>query len=75
MIKKVKKKYVSLKNDDDLLLAIFYDEKIYNELKSAGPIKTNYPLMKTPLLTLVKEISENSNISSFHFIDNRKLER
>ena len=29
----------------------------YKALKAAGPIKTDYPLASTPLLTLVKEIA------------------
>ncbi len=53
-------------SDDDLLLAAFYDDKQYRALKDAGPIDTAYPLMETPLLTLVKELSQRRNIRSFH---------
>ncbi len=59
----------SFANDDDLLLAAFYDQKIYGELKAAGPIKTDYPLGATPLLTLVKGIAERPDIKSFHFVE------
>jgi len=52
-------------SDDDLLLAAFYDDKHYAALKEAGPIQTDYPLMYTPLVTLVKEISQRPSISSF----------
>lgn len=55
-------------SDDDLLLAAFYDDRIYSELKCAGPIETSYPLGKTPLLTLVKGIAERRDITGFHFI-------
>lgn len=54
-------------SDDDLLLAAFYDENQYSALKSAGSIITDYPIMETPLLTLVKEISNRSRITSLHF--------
>jgi oxaloacetate decarboxylase (Na+ extruding) subunit alpha len=54
--------------DDDLLLAAFYSESEYQQLKAAGPIKTDYPLAATPLRTLVKEIALRSDIKSFHFV-------
>lgn len=52
-------------SDDDLLLAVFYDDAQYKLLKDAGPIRTGYPLMETPLLTLVKELAERPTIKSF----------
>ena len=55
-------------SDDDLLLAAFYDDKTYRELKDAGPIITDYTLGRTPLITLIKGISERKDITSFHFI-------
>ncbi|MCG8543111.1 MAG: pyruvate carboxylase subunit B [Alphaproteobacteria bacterium] len=54
-------------SDDDLLLAAFYDDAQYSALKAAGPIATAYPLMKTPLQTLVQEISQRPDITAFHF--------
>lgn len=54
-------------SDDDLLLAAFYDRTQYDALKAAGPIKTEYPLMQTPLLTLVKEIASRPGVRGFHF--------
>lgn len=53
-------------SDDDLLLAAFYDDTQYRALKDAGPIDTEYPLMDTPLKTLIKELSSRRNIRSFH---------
>ena len=53
--------------DDDLLLAAFYDETQYGALKAAGPIATDYPLMDTPLLTLVKELAQRPSVKTFHF--------
>lgn len=55
-------------SDDDLLLAAFYSEREYDALKAAGPIKTDYPLSSTPLVTLIKEIAQRREIRSFHFI-------
>ncbi len=53
-------------SDDDLLLAAFYDETQYGALKDAGPITTDYPLMETPLVTLIKGLAERPTIKSFH---------
>jgi oxaloacetate decarboxylase alpha subunit len=58
-------------SDDDLLLAAFYDDTQYNALKDAGPINTDYVLMETPLLTLVREIVDRPSVKSFHFIQNK----
>uniref|UniRef100_UPI003B52CE9F pyruvate carboxylase subunit B n=1 Tax=Roseovarius indicus TaxID=540747 RepID=UPI003B52CE9F len=55
-------------SDDDLLLAAFYDDKTYRELKDAGPIVTDYTLGRTPLVTLIKGIAERDDIRTFHFI-------
>jgi oxaloacetate decarboxylase alpha subunit len=55
-------------SDDELLLAAFYSEGNYRALKAAGPIKTNYPLAPTPLVTLLKEIALRPNIRSFHIV-------
>ena len=52
-------------SDDDLLLAAFYDDRDYGALKQAGPIATEYPLMETPLLTLIKGLAERPGIRSF----------
>jgi oxaloacetate decarboxylase (Na+ extruding) subunit alpha len=53
-------------SDDDLLLAAFYDDLQYRALKDAGPIATEYPVLGTPLLTLVKELAMRPNVRSFH---------
>lgn len=58
------------KSDDDLLLAAFYDDTQYRALKDAGPIKTEYPLMETPLLTLVKELAMRPSIRGFQLTTN-----
>lgn len=50
--------------DDDLLLAAFYRDAEYSELKAAGAIQTEYPLATTPLATLIKEIVANPDYRS-----------
>ncbi len=69
-IKRLKKNRGPFASDDDLLLAAFYDDAQYTALKQAGPINTDYPLMETPLLTLLKEVSTRKSIKTFHFIQN-----
>ena len=56
-------------SDDDLLLAAFYAAPEIHALRDAGPIATSYPLATTPLLTLVREIAQRRDITSFHFIE------
>lgn len=53
-------------SDDDLLLAAYYADKEYSALKAAGPIGTGYAMDSTPLVTLMRELSERENIRSFH---------
>ena len=52
-------------SDDDLLLAAFYDGAQYSALKGAGPINTEFPLLETPLLTLIKELSARPAVKGF----------
>jgi oxaloacetate decarboxylase alpha subunit len=56
------------KSDDDLLLAAYYDTTQYDALKAAGAIKTEYPLMETPLLTLIRELAARPAIKNFHMV-------
>jgi oxaloacetate decarboxylase alpha subunit len=67
-LKALRKSRGPFTSDDDLLLAAFYDETQYRALKEAGPISTDYPLMETPLLTLVKGLAERPSVKGFHFI-------
>ena len=67
-LKSLRKNRGPFTSDDDLLLAAFYDETQYGALKQAGPIATDYPLMETPLLTLVKELAQRPSVKAFHFI-------
>jgi oxaloacetate decarboxylase alpha subunit len=56
-------------SDEDLLLAAFYDGAEYAKLKQAGPINTEYPLLETPLLTLLKELSARQGVRGFHLTE------
>ncbi len=56
-IPRVRRERGPFASDDDLLLAAFYSDGQYQALKAAGPIKTDYPLASTPLVTLLKEIA------------------
>lgn len=67
-LEKLRKSRGPFASDDDLLLAAFYDDTQYGALKGAGAIDTDYPLMETPLLTLVKELAERKSIKGFHFV-------
>jgi oxaloacetate decarboxylase alpha subunit len=44
-------------SEDDLLLAAFYNAEQCAALAAAGPIRTAYPVDRTPLLTLIKELA------------------
>jgi oxaloacetate decarboxylase alpha subunit len=66
-IPKLKRERGPFSSDDDLLLAAFYSRSEFEALKAAGPIKTDYPLASTPLLTLIKEVTRRGDIRSFHY--------
>jgi oxaloacetate decarboxylase alpha subunit len=66
-IPKLRRERGPFASDDDLLLAAFYPRSEFDALKAAGPIKTDYPLGPTPLLTLIKEVTRRGDIRSFHF--------
>ncbi|MBM3733587.1 MAG: pyruvate carboxylase subunit B [Acidimicrobiia bacterium] len=67
-LERIRKTRGPFKSDDDLLLAAYYDTTQYDALKAAGPIKTDYPLMETPLLTLVRELAARPSIKGFHLV-------
>lgn len=51
-------------SDDDLLLAVFYNREQYDRLVAARPIKTEYPVAGTPLVTLIRELASRRDIAS-----------
>ena len=71
-IARLKRERGPFKSDDDLLLAAFYPDSECKSLKAAGPIDTDYPLLSTPLCTLLKEIALRPDIKSIHLIEQAK---
>ncbi len=70
-VKRIRRERGPFQSDDDLLLAAFYSDGEYKALKAAGPIKTEYPLAATPLVTLLREIASRPDIKSFHYTQRR----
>ncbi|MET0538456.1 MAG: pyruvate carboxylase subunit B [Xanthobacteraceae bacterium] len=66
-IPKLRRERGPFASDDDLLLAAFYPRSEFDALKAVGPIKTDYPLATTPLLTLLKEVTRRGDIRSFRY--------
>ena len=64
-LERLKKTRGPFRSDDDLLLAAFYDDTQYSALKAAGPIKTEYSLAASPLVTLVKELAARPKVKGF----------
>ena len=64
-LERVRRERGPFASDDDLLLGAFYDEREYAALKAAGPIPTDYPICDSPLLTLLKALTERGDISGF----------
>jgi oxaloacetate decarboxylase alpha subunit len=70
-IPKIRRERGPFASDDDLLLAAFYANREYSALKAAGPIETRYPLASTPLITLLREITQRRDIRSIHLMQTR----
>ena len=66
---RVRRERGPFKSDDDLLLAVFYDEQLYAALKAAGPIPTAYPLHDQPLVTLVKALAARTDLASVRILE------
>jgi oxaloacetate decarboxylase alpha subunit len=60
-------------SDEDLLLAVFYNPEQSARLVAARPIKTDYPVGRTPLVTLVKELAARPDIASVKLIKKRPV--
>jgi len=74
-LERIRRERGPFESDDDLVLAAFYDAREYNALKAAGPIRTDYPLAATPLVTLVKEIAARPGIKSIRLTPVRQSAR
>jgi len=68
-LERLKKQRGPFASDDDLLLAAFYDDNQYRALKEAGAINTDYPIMTTPIKTLIEELSKRKGISQFNVLE------
>ncbi|MGH7684036.1 MAG: pyruvate carboxylase subunit B, partial [Vulcanimicrobiaceae bacterium] len=55
-------------SDDDLLLAVFYNDEQYRALKAAGPIQRAYAVERNPLLTLLRELGAREDIASIRLV-------
>ena len=57
------------KNDDDLLLAAFYNDSEFAQLKAAGPINTRSVLDERPLVTLIRALAARQDLASVHVLE------
>ncbi|MFZ1059944.1 MAG: pyruvate carboxylase subunit B [Candidatus Rokuibacteriota bacterium] len=67
-LERVRRERGPFASDDDLLLAVFYNPEQYVKLVNARPIKTDYPIGRTPLATLIKELAARGDIVSVKLI-------
>jgi oxaloacetate decarboxylase (Na+ extruding) subunit alpha len=63
-LERVRRERGPFASDDDLLLAVFYNPEHCLKLVDARPIKTDYPVGRTPLVTLIKELAQRGDIVS-----------
>ena len=58
-------------SDDDLLLAAYYADREYSELKRAGPIRLDTDsISAAPLTTLIKQLASRPSIRAFSLSSN-----
>lgn len=72
-LERVRRERGPFASDDDRLLAVFYNPEQYQKLVNARPIKTDYPVARTPLLTLVKELAARRDIASVKLVRKRRV--
>lgn len=70
-LERVRRERGPFASDDDLLLAVFYNPEQYSKLVAARPIKTDYPVGRTPLVTLIKELAARGDIAAVKLIKKR----
>jgi oxaloacetate decarboxylase alpha subunit len=58
-------------SDDDLLLAAFYNPEQHASLVAARPIRTEYPVDRTPLLTLLRELAVRRDLRTVRLVKRR----
>ena len=70
-LEKLRKTRGPFASDDDLLLAAYYADKEYSELKRAGPIRLDTDSIgATPLTTLIKQLASRPSIRAFSLSSN-----
>lgn len=67
-VERVRRERGPFASDDDLLLAAFYSPEQHAALRAAGPIPTAYPVARTPLATLVKELAARPDVAAVRVI-------
>jgi oxaloacetate decarboxylase (Na+ extruding) subunit alpha len=67
-VERVRRERGPFLSDDDLLLAAFYNPEQYTSLLAARPIRTEYPVDRTPLLTLVKELAIRRDVRTVRLV-------
>jgi oxaloacetate decarboxylase alpha subunit len=70
-IERVRRERGPFASDDDLLLAAFYNPEQYASLVAARPIRTDYPVGRTPLVTLIKELAARRDIAAVSLVRKR----
>lgn len=68
LVERVRRERGPFASDDDLLLAVFYSPDVHARLVAARPIQTDYPVGRTPLITLIKELAVRRDIVSVKLV-------
>ncbi len=67
-VQRVRRERGPFASDDDLLLAAFYSPQEFAALAAARPIRTSYPIGRTPLVTLIKELAARREIAAVRIV-------
>ena len=67
-LERVRRERGPFASDDDLLLAVFYNQEQYSQLVAARPIQAGSPIGRTPLVTLIKELAARREIASVKLV-------
>jgi oxaloacetate decarboxylase alpha subunit len=67
-VERIRRERGPFDSDDDLLIAAFYAPEHCQKLVEARPIPTEYPIGRTPLVTLIKELAARPHVRSFALV-------
>ena len=67
-VERIRRQRGPFDSDDDLLIAAFYAPEHCQALLDARPIPTEYPIGRTPLVTLIKELATRPSVRSFSLV-------